>query len=121
MATVLVVDDENNIRMFISANLAPRGFQVVEANSAEDALEKLRELTPDAVILDVLMPGMSGWDLARKMSEDERLSQIPIILLTASIADASSTGNYANVVERLVKPLSSSDLVTTVKKIVVLS
>jgi CheY-like chemotaxis protein len=117
MKTILVVDDENNIRMFIQANLVLRGFEVVEAVSAEDALEKMQSLTPDALILDVLMPGMTGWELAQTMAEHERLGKIPIILLTASISDAKMAGSVTNVVERLVKPVSSSDLVATVRRL----
>jgi two-component system NtrC family sensor kinase len=118
MKTILVVDDESNIRTFINANLALRGFQVVEAGSAEEALEKMQTITPDALILDVLMPGMTGWELAKVMAENELLRGIPIILLTASISDANSVGSVTNVVERLVKPLGSGDLVAAVRRLV---
>jgi two-component system, OmpR family, alkaline phosphatase synthesis response regulator PhoP len=118
MSRILIVDDERNIRMFVKANLVSRGFEVVEAESAEEGLERLQVAIPDALILDVLLPGMNGWELAKKMADDEQLSKIPVIMLTASLADANSSDHFPNIVERLIKPVSSDDLVKTVRNIV---
>jgi CheY-like chemotaxis protein len=118
MTTVLIVDDETNIRVFIRANLAARGYKVVEAGSAEEGLERLSNVKPSLIILDVLLPGMNGWEMAKTMSEDATLQDIPVIMLTASISDADSRPNCPNIVERLIKPISSETLVSAVRNVV---
>lgn len=118
MTTVLVVDDETNIRVFIKANLAARGFKVVEAGSAEEGLERLDSVRPSLIILDVLLPGMTGWEMAKTMSEDNSLQDIPVIMLTASISDVDSRPNCPNIRERLIKPISSETLINTVRGVI---
>jgi CheY-like chemotaxis protein len=117
MTTVLIVDDETNIRVFIKANLIARGFKVVEAGSAEEGLEHLNNLKPSLIILDVLLPGMTGWEMAKTMSEDNVLQDIPVIMLTASISDADARPNCPNIKERLIKPIGSDTLINTVKEV----
>ncbi len=78
--TVLIVDDDPVIVKFVSANLKARGFGVVSADDGEGAIRALEQHLPDLVILDIMMPGMDGFEVCRRMRE---WSKVPIIMLTA--------------------------------------
>jgi DNA-binding response OmpR family regulator len=80
---VLVIDDEAPIRLLCRVNLEAEGMDVVEANDGPSGLEKAREEVPDVILLDVMMPGLDGWQVAEQLLEDERTDGIPIIFLTA--------------------------------------
>ena len=83
MTTVLVIDDEEPIRLLCSVNLAAEGIEVLEAADGPSGLDQAREHRPDVVLLDVMMPGLDGWQVAERLLEDERTSGIPIIFPTA--------------------------------------
>jgi two-component system, OmpR family, alkaline phosphatase synthesis response regulator PhoP len=80
---VLVIDDEAPIRLLCRVNLEAEGMDVVEASDGPSGLEKARQERPDVVLLDVMMPGLDGWQVAEELLDDERTSGIPIIFLTA--------------------------------------
>jgi CheY-like chemotaxis protein len=116
MATVLIIEDEMNIRLFVSANLEARGYTVLEADTGEDGLRLLRDQSPDAVILDMLLPDMTGWDVLDRMVADEQLKHIPVILMTASVHVGEST-NYPNLVQHVMKPASVNVLLDALRKV----
>ena len=80
---VLVIDDEAPIRLLCRVNLEAEGMSVLEAADGPSGLEKARAETPDVVLLDVMMPGLDGWQVAEELLEDDRTSGIPIVFLTA--------------------------------------
>jgi DNA-binding response OmpR family regulator len=80
---VLVVDDEAPIRLLCRVNLEAEGIEVVEASDGPTGLEAARRTSPDVILLDVMMPGLDGWQVAEKLIDDERTSGIPIVFLTA--------------------------------------
>ena len=80
---VLVVDDEPAIRVVCRVNLAAAGIDVLEAADGESGLELAKRERPDLILLDVMMPGFDGWDVARKLAEDPATREIPIVFLTA--------------------------------------
>ncbi|MBL8490637.1 MAG: phosphate regulon transcriptional regulator PhoB [Rhodocyclaceae bacterium] len=82
-ANILVVEDEPAIQALIAANLQRAGHAVLRASDAETALRLMNEALPDLVLLDWMLPGMSGIDLARRLRANERTRGIPIIMLTA--------------------------------------
>jgi chemosensory pili system protein ChpA (sensor histidine kinase/response regulator) len=84
---VLVVDDSLTVRKITSRLLTREGFRVDSAKDGVDALEKMHDLSPDVVLLDVEMPRMDGFELARVMRNDERLKHVPIIMITSRTAD----------------------------------
>ncbi|MBU2640619.1 MAG: Hpt domain-containing protein [Gammaproteobacteria bacterium] len=84
---VLVVDDSLTVRKITTRLLTREGFRVDSAKDGVDALEKMRDLIPDIVLLDVEMPRMDGFELARVMRADERLKSVPIIMITSRTAD----------------------------------
>jgi DNA-binding response OmpR family regulator len=80
---VLVIDDEAPIRLLCRVNLEAEGMDVVEAADGPTGLEQAREIPPDVILLDVMMPGLDGWRVAEQLLQDDRTSEIPIIFLTA--------------------------------------
>lgn len=83
MTRVLVVDDEAPIRLLCRVNLEAEGIQVLEASDGPTGLEVVRAERPDVILLDVMMPGLDGWQVAEELLEDERTAAIPIVFLTA--------------------------------------
>jgi two-component system KDP operon response regulator KdpE len=83
-ATILVVDDEPQLRRAMKATLTDLGYSVIEAKSGEDALEKLREEAPDLILLDLNMPGIGGFETCRAIRES---SEVPIIVLSVRNAE----------------------------------
>jgi two-component system alkaline phosphatase synthesis response regulator PhoP len=83
MTTVLVIDDEAPIRLLCRVNLEAEGMGVLEAASGPAGLEQAKSERPDVVLLDVMMPGLDGWQVAERLLEDDDTSEIPIVFLTA--------------------------------------
>jgi len=102
---VLVIDDEQSIRALCRVNLVASGFNVLEAEDGVTGLELARKEQPDLVLLDVMMPGLDGWDVARKLAADPKTRDIPIVFLTAR-ADAADRrqGEHLGGVGYIVKP-----------------
>lgn len=80
---ILIVDDEDNVREVISYVLEEKGFITDEAKDGKDALKKISRIKPDAIILDIGMPGMDGLQACRRLRENPRTQNIPIIFLSA--------------------------------------
>jgi DNA-binding response OmpR family regulator len=80
---VLVVDDEAPIRLLCRVNLEAEKMEVLEAADGESGLETARVEKPDVVLLDVMMPGMDGWEVAERLLDDEATREIPLVFLTA--------------------------------------
>jgi CheY-like chemotaxis protein len=81
---VLVVDDDANIRRMIIAALRRDGYTFLEAPNGRDALDLMRSEHPDVVVLDLMMPILSGWDVLRERMDDEELRNIPVIIVSAN-------------------------------------
>ena len=80
---VLVIDDEAPIRLLCRVNLEAEGMEVLEAEDGPSGIEAAREQMPDAILLDVMMPGLDGWQVAEQLLDDEATAKIPIVFLTA--------------------------------------
>jgi len=117
MPKIVIIEDEANIRLFISINLKARKFTVFESETGAQGLQLLRETSPDALILDMMLPDMTGWNVLDAMSRDEQLKTIPVILMTASV-NIGETTNYPNLVRHLVKPASVDMLLEAVQGVV---
>jgi DNA-binding response OmpR family regulator len=83
MTRVLVIDDEAPIRLLCRVNLEAEGMEVLEAPDGPKGLEQARAAEPDVILLDVMMPGLDGWQVAEQLLEDDRTRSIPIGFLTA--------------------------------------
>jgi CheY-like chemotaxis protein len=80
---VLVIDDESSIRMLCRVNLAAAGIGVLEAEDGETGIAVARRERPDLILLDVMMPGLDGWEVARRLAADPETRDIPVVFLTA--------------------------------------
>ncbi|MFO8011094.1 MAG: response regulator transcription factor [Dehalococcoidia bacterium] len=113
LETILVVDDEPRIIEAVSLNLELEGYDVVSATSGEEALKKLTELIPDLVILDVMMPGMDGFETLQKIRE---VSTVPVVMLTVmGEEDDRVRGLELGADDYMTKPFSPRELATRVK------
>jgi two-component system alkaline phosphatase synthesis response regulator PhoP len=102
---ILVADDEQSIRMLCRVNLRASGMEVIEAADGEAALETARRELPDLILLDVMMPGLDGWAVARELGADEATREIPVIFLTARAESADRRlGRQLGGVGYVVKP-----------------
>jgi CheY-like chemotaxis protein len=111
MPRVLIVDDEAAIRELCRVNLVLAGYDVVEAADGLQALEVARTAQPDLIFLDVLMPGMSGWEVLAALRADEAIAHIPVVMLTAlNSEDDQIRGWEGGVVEYLTKPFNPLSL-----------
>ena len=112
---VLVVDDESAIREMIRFTLGKSGMSVRCAASGQEALEKIAEQSPDILLLDWMMPNMSGPQLTRRLRKDPLTENIPIIMLTAKVAeDDKVTGLNAGADDYIIKPFSPRELVARI-------
>lgn len=115
---VLVVDDDNNLRTIIATNLELEGFDVVSASGGEEALDHLRKQPVDLVLLDVMMPQMNGYELARTIRDhpDPKVSLVPIIMVTAmSDTEDKLSGFTAGADDYITKPFGPEELLARVR------
>jgi len=117
-ATVLVVEDEPAIQELIFYNLQQAGHQAMRAGSAEDALNIMRHALPDLVLVDWMLPGLSGIELARRLKSDKRTKAVPIIMLTARAAEEDKlAGLETGADDYITKPFSPRELNARVKAV----
>ncbi len=81
-AKVLVIDDEPEITEIVYSFLAESGFQVLVENSSQNAIDKARKFKPDVILLDIMMPGIDGYDICQQLKKDPQFGDTPIIFLT---------------------------------------
>src|SRR5579864_7683350 len=84
LARILIADDDASIRRLLIVSLRRRGYRVVEARNGREALAEMRSGHADLVLLDLMMPEVSGWDVLRERSTDPSLQRIPVIVITAT-------------------------------------
>ncbi|AVI63355.1 response regulator transcription factor [Halomonas sp. GFAJ-1] len=116
MAKVLVVDDEPNILLSLEFLMEQAGFEVVTAEDGEQALEQVNSASPDLLLLDISLPGMSGFDVLERLRGQEATAQLPIIMLTAHGRDVErEKGMALGADDYITKPFSTQSLVEKVK------
>lgn len=112
---ILVVDDEERMVRFIRLNLEHDGFQVSEAFNGKEAIQKIRDVTPDLILLDVMMPDLDGFEVLETVRE---VSQVPVIMLTAKgEEDDRVRGLELGADDYVTKPFSPRELVSRVKAV----
>jgi PAS domain S-box-containing protein len=114
LGTVLVVDDDPGVRELLSRTLSKDGFRVETAADGAAALRRARELRPDVITLDVLMPGMDGWAVLSALKSDADLAAIPVVMLT--VVDEKPLGFALGVAEYLTKPIDRGRLAGVLRK-----
>jgi CheY-like chemotaxis protein len=108
-STVLVIDDDEAVRDLMARFLGKEGFRSVTAGSGEEGLQLARELQPDVITLDVLMPGMDGWSVLAALKADAALADIPVVMLT--MLDDRNLGYALGAADYLTKPIDRERLV----------
>lgn len=111
---LLVVDDDETVRDLLEAYLSKVGYQVVGASSGEEGLKLAKKLRPDAITLDVMMPGMDGWEVLSELKADPELAHIPVIMLT--MMEDQDIGYSLGAAEYLTKPVTRSQLINVLRK-----
>jgi DNA-binding response OmpR family regulator len=116
--TVLVIDDEAPIRLLCRVNLEAEGMLVLEAADGPSGLDAARSDVPDVILLDVMMPGLNGWQVAEELLDDERTQRIPIVFLTAraELRDRAR-GLDAGGVDYVTKPFNPIELASLVRDV----
>jgi CheY-like chemotaxis protein len=110
-AVILVVDDEEEIRRVMRLTLTIAGYDVREAENGEKALESVHRNVPDLILLDVLMPGMDGFEVCRHLRAEPTTANIPILILSARTdAQSREEGFHAGATKYLTKPISPPEL-----------
>jgi two-component system phosphate regulon response regulator PhoB len=117
-ANILLVEDEPGIQELLKFNLTQAGHMVTAAGDAEQALSFLKNTLPDVILLDWMLPGMSGIDLCRRLRQDERYQSVPIIMLTARGEERDKvTGLDTGADDYITKPFSPRELVSRIKAV----
>ena len=115
---VLVIDDEDSIREMIEFALVKAGMRAQTAADAREALERISEARPDLILMDWMMPGVSGLELTRRLRKDSYTEDVPIIMLTAKVTeDDKVAGLEAGTDDYVVKPFSPRELVARIKAV----
>jgi len=114
---VMIVDDEPDVRISVRQILTMNGYTIIEGENGADCLEKLQTFTPDLLILDIMMPGLSGWDVAAKMKENKMWRDIPIVFLTAKGDDMSKGMGSIAAKDYIVKPFDLTDFKYRIEKL----
>lgn len=114
---ILIVDDEPNIVVAIEFLLKKEGYQTQTASNGEEALLEMKRHKPDLVILDVMMPGLNGFDTAKSIRDNPEWEDLHIIFLTAKSTPADKAFGYSSGAEiYLTKPFDNEELVTTIQE-----
>jgi two-component system phosphate regulon response regulator PhoB len=115
-ASILIVEDEKEIRELLVFTLLRDGYEVIEAETAEVALEKIDNRLPDLILVDWMLPGMDGIDLAKRLRRDELTADLPIVMLTARGEEADKLRSFAGGIDDYItKPFSPRELLARVK------
>ena len=119
MSIILIVEDEKYIGQFMSINLSMRGFDVLQAETAQEGLELLRKFAPQLLIVDIKLPDMSGWDMLKLIDKDPTVANLPVIITTAlDLFEHQNGYPYPNIVDKLIKPFDATDLLRAVGAVV---
>ncbi len=116
--TVLIIEDEADIRNFAARVLEMEGYRVLQVGDGEEGMRLVRESRVSLVLLDLRLPGRSGWTVLEQIKSEPELSRIPVIVFTASVAITQrERALKMDAVDYLIKPLSASSLKEAVTRV----
>ena len=120
---ILVVDDEPDFCSIVQGQLEKEGFEVEIAYNGIEGLEKVHANPPDAIVLDIMMPEMDGYEVCKKLKADEKYADIPVVLLTAVASHVTSTryshadGMSTEADDYIAKPASAEEIMESIKRL----
>jgi twitching motility two-component system response regulator PilH len=115
---ILVVDDSPTDRQYMLETLAKKGYQVVTAESGEDAIVKAKSELPDLILMDVVMPGLNGYQATRQITRDDATKHIPVIMCTSKGAETDKIwGMRQGANDYLVKPVDPAQLLAKIAQL----
>lgn len=113
---MLIVDDETPIRLVCRVNLSNAGFETLELADGREALAAARTERPDLIVLDIMLPGLDGWQVAQQLAADPATSEIPIVFISARSEKADQQRGYdLGGVGYITKPFDPAELSSTVQ------
>lgn len=119
MSTVLVVEDTPSELKLISTYLRESGYNVINAVDAKEALNKAVEQKPDVIVTDVVMPGMSGFELCRSLKKDPATEKVPIVICSSKNQEIDRLwGMKQGAAAYVIKPFTREQLIRTIKSVV---
>jgi len=119
VSRILIADDEPHIRKLVSFTLGNRGYEVVEAADGGEAYERAKAEAPDIILLDVMMPVMTGYDVLEKLKADPVTRDIPVVMLSAKSQQTEvQAGLSKGAQEYICKPFTPKDLVQRVAELI---
>jgi CheY-like chemotaxis protein len=115
---VLIVDDDARVREYVRVNLEMEGYSVREAGSAEEGLAVLEDVSPDLVLLDVMMPEVDGWEMLRRLQERHGVGAIPVIMFSGKIDENAAEEASARGAQGFIgKPFDPQQLIERAKQL----
>ena len=116
MAHILIVDDSSTYVNFLKRVLEKHGHQISIASHGEEGVEKAKELLPDLVIMDIVMPGLNGFKATRRITHDSKTESIPVLIVSTKEMESDRTwGLLQGAKAFLVKPVKEEELLETIK------
>jgi excisionase family DNA binding protein len=115
---ILVVDDDPRLREYLRVNLEMEGYEVLEAGSAEEGLAALDEEAPDLILLDVMMPGVDGWQMLSRVRERHGLESIPVVMFSGKVdSEQAAAAEEAGAQAFIGKPFDPQQLIASTKQL----
>ncbi len=116
---ILIVDDSATEMAVMTSSLKAEGFDVITATNGDEALDRLERESPDAIVLDVIMPGKNGFQLCRQIRSDSRWAALPIVMVTSKDQESDRFwGMKQGASEYITKPFEPANLVAAVRRFV---
>jgi CheY-like chemotaxis protein len=117
---IMVVDDEDDIRYVLRRFLEDAEYEVIEASGGPQCFEMIEKEKPDLILLDILMPGMNGWDVCKVIKEHKAFEDVPVSMLSvlSDTSDMQKSVKYALADKHLTKPIDFTILLKTVKDLI---
>ena len=115
---VLVVEDERDVADLIRYNLTKEGYDVVVAPTGSDALKQARDVHPDLVLLDIMVPQLNGWEVCRRLKQDAETKNIPVIMVTGRVEEGDKVlGFEMGADDYVTKPFSPRELIARIRAV----
>ena len=118
MAVILIIDDSPTELHLFQNMLEKNGFDTIVADSGEDGIRQAQKSTPDCILMDVVMPGMNGFQATRKLTQDAVTRNIPVIMITTKDQETDKIwGMRQGAVEYIVKPVTAKNLIAKINAV----